>query len=211
MKLKLKLGFLSVSIIFLSITALTFLTKCYKCSSCVASNDSFDLPYESNQTVSYVNDSSVTVNYTVSIQMNLPPSEYCGPVGSESYEKCSGDESATFINSQNNAAHIKIYYNTNGSSDGIELPVYKNIVINNSSLIIVGNNISTPESGSSVQVFASAIVNGVSYNDVFEFTRDSSISPLDRCVYFLYSKSAGILKFNIKKTNYIEKWILKKS
>jgi hypothetical protein len=196
-----------LKIAVLPILLIVLFVKCYTCHPCVDKEDSFDLPYKSGQIVNFTNDSLLIKKFTVSTEMKLPPSEYCGPLGSESYGDCSGDQSATFIADTRSYISIKIYYNTS-ISDAAELPVFKNIIINNSSFVIVKNEISTSDIGGSVKALSTLTLNGKTYNDLIEYTCANDSVEVNRCVYILYSKSGGILKFSIKKTNYIENWTL---
>jgi hypothetical protein len=192
----------------LAIISLFLFNKCSRCYPCVNKSDSFKLPYISNQVINFINDSQVIVKFTVNTQVQLPPSEYCGPIGSESYGSCQGDESATLNTSNNgNDLNIKIYFSTS-TSDNVELPVYKYITVNNASFVIEKNLIRTSDMQASVKELNSITLNGKTYQEVIEYTRLSDSVNVKECDYILYSKIDGILKFQIKRAGYFENWTL---
>jgi len=192
----------------LVISALFTLNSCNHCYPCLAKGDNFDLPYQNNQLVNFINDSAIIEKFTVSSAIQLPPSEYCGPIGSESYGDCQGDEKATFAsNNTSSDIFIKIYFNT-GNTDKVELPVYKYITLNSSSFSILQNEIRTSDIDASVQELNSITLNGKIYKDLIEYTRSSSYVNMNKCIYILYSKVFGILKFQINRANFIENWTL---
>jgi hypothetical protein len=194
--------------IFIIVTVLIF--QGCKCYPCVAKGDSFDLPYVDSQTISFVNDSLITKSYLILKETHLPPSEYCGEVGSSSYQECSGESSVSFFNYLDKATVIKINYMTDGSSDGVELPVFKEIIVYNRRLEILQNRAYSPDQGGIVRTINSIILNNKSYSNLIEFYKNNDSIKVNECGYILYSKTDGILRYNIKKTNYIETWTIKK-
>jgi len=190
-----------IEILILATLSVLIFVKC-TCYSCVAKGDSFDMPYTGIINVSFVNDSLKVKNYLIQRESYLPPDEYCGNLGSESHNKCSGQSSLTFINNEDTMTSIKIYYWTDGFWDGVELPVAKSIIINNRTIYINPHSLGVRE-------ISSLSINNKIYNNLREFSEDHNATGINKCGYILYSLTDGILKYSIKKANYIENWTIK--
>lgn len=182
------------------------ITKC--CKPCVQDGESFEMPYTDSQNISFQNDSLKIIKFLVNKEMNLPPEEYCGNVGSSSYDYCTGDASAIFSNTEDSLIHIKIYFNTDGGHDDVDLPVYKNVIVNGRNLVIFKDKAYTSTFGGVVKKLGPLNLNGILYNDLVEFSRSADSLKENECGYILYSKSKGLIKFSVKRSDVLERWKL---
>jgi hypothetical protein len=199
--MKTKLIILSISVI-----AIGIMSRC-GCHSCLAGGESFDLPYSSNQTITFINDSQDKKEFLVETTLNLPPDEYCGHIGSESYRQCNGGSSAKIKSTNDNSTLITINYSTSGNDD-VELQIYKVIVVAESTLLIWQDIASTSDPNGVAQSVENITINGIQYNNVYVYQNDSA--TVNNCSYFVYSMTDGIIKYTIKKDNSLENWTLTK-
>lgn len=196
-----------IKIFILSTTLILIFTKCHKCYPCIEKGDGFDMPYSDSQKVSFISNSSKIIDFTIHKEVQLPPSEYCGPIGSESYLECNGTSSATFKSTNDSLIKMKINYSTDGHYESVELPVFKNVMINSRSLVIMKNKAYTPEVGGNVKVLDTITIKQKLYKNVIEFSRTADSLKENECGYILYGKSQGIIKFSIKRDKNMEEWV----
>jgi len=192
----------------LAIVTIIIFQRCYSCYPCVKKGESFNLPYSNDQPLSFVNDSQEVKSFNVFTFFNLPPEEYCGPIGSSSYGDCSGSARAALRDNESLNSSIVINYNTD-FSDGTELTVKKRITVYDSHISINGNSASTYDNGGIVKKSASINLSGKLYNNIIEYSRDSSLVSDNNCIYFVYSETAGLLKYSIKQSHTIVNWTIK--
>jgi hypothetical protein len=193
-------------ILILSVIAICSFSRCKHCSSCLADGESFNLPYSSNQTVNFSNDSQVVKSYLVQTAANLPPDQYCGPIGSQSYMYCAGQSSAT-LRSGNDSIDMIWILNDAGTSDEVELYVTTYVTVVNSRITIIKGIATVDNHIGNVITLGSISVNGIQYNNVYVFQND--LAEINNCSYFVYSPINGILKYTLKKANSLENWVLK--
>jgi len=139
----------------------------------------------------------------------LPPDEYCGRVGSDSYNYCTGSSNAIMSEITGGSVLMDITIEGNGGGDEVELILNKYIKVLNSEIGIIQNKVSTDYPHSSASVIKSININGKIYSNVFVFQKDTAFANDSDCVYFAYSTSAGLLKYRVKISNALVNWTLK--
>jgi hypothetical protein len=163
------------------------------------------MPYTSDQTVKFVNDSQVVTSFLVHTGQQLPPDQYCGSVGSGSYMYCSG-ESAASLKSVNDSSAMITINNRAGADDAVELYVTNIVFVYNGTISIYrGSVISNDENGNGTNL-GNITINGTQYNNVYVYQNNQA--EINSCSYFVYSLQKGVLKYTIKKANSSENWVL---
>jgi len=193
--------------IALLLFVLFLFVKCYKCYNCISDGENFNLPYSNQQEISFINSNNQISSYIVSKSQHLPPNEYCGQVGSESYGDCSGSASTVLKSTQNNKTAIIISYNTQFSDD-VNMHIEKKINVLNAEIYIYNNKATTNEK-SSVKTNIILEINNIKYTNVYLFETDTSNVKLGDCFSFYYQLDCGLLKYSVKNTNGIETWTIK--
>jgi hypothetical protein len=197
-----------VLMLFLGAVIVSLLSRC-GCHSCLAPGESFDLPYKSNQTVKFINNSFQQKSFLANIDQSLPPNEYCGHVGSESYGSCCGHSCASLKSNNDSSAIITIEYRSeNCNSDGVEQFVDKFVTVAKGTILIRRGVVSTINNIGSVKSGENIKINGVEYKNVYIYQND--LAETGNCSNFVYSTTAGILKYSIKRNDNIENWIIAK-
>jgi hypothetical protein len=197
-------------IVIISLFIILSFAKCTHCYSCLETGNSIVIPYNDGDSITFINDSLKKIKFLIKKEVLLPPNKYCGQIGSDSETGCNGSEFVSFVNNDSNI-NINIKYYTDGSSNGVELPVCKSIQINNRDLTIFDNYGKCSDYGFYAYNRVSKVINNINYANLYELVSiiDQEVFAND-CVYILYSLEFGILRFGIKKSDNYEFWTLQK-
>jgi hypothetical protein len=191
-------------LLFAAAIALIF-SGCKTCYPCLADGESFDLPYHSNQIITFKNDTQNELILTADlVTLSLPPDEYCGRIGSGSYYACGGDKNIVLRNN-NDSLVIGVSCST-GFNHDVEVNVDRTVYVIGGYVTISKGVASTPVLNSTLREDESMTINGVKYSNVYEYNNSSA--GINECTNFVYNLRYGVLKFSIKLENSVENWVL---
>jgi hypothetical protein len=194
-----------VLILIFSVLVIVTLYRCQSCYPCLAIGESFKLPYDSVQIVSYTNDLQNRIEFTVNKHKSLPAEEFCGDAEMHSYNKCYGN-SRTELKYNNDSSTLIIIDAKTPEGKGVEKYIYFVVTVVNAK-ISFGNNELSSEGLPSTAIKKDKInINGIQYRDVYIYQNDSA--GINNCSYFVYSTRKGVIKYIIRHELASENWIL---